>query len=128
MTKIKKRKNKKESFEPEVFTIPSIPFPRWGIVETGYTPITTLWQDFSIADAFGLKAIKDTYRQVLRVCRWDYRYQTELVLVLSWKVGCWYEKNIDIAELYNELWLEADAWAFENLKGEELRYFIQTID
>ena len=36
----------------------------WNIEEmTGYTPKTTFYEDFSIADAFGISAIKDTYRR-----------------------------------------------------------------
>lgn len=41
-----------------------IAIPRWNITElNGYEPITTFWQDFSIADKFGDKAIADTYRR-----------------------------------------------------------------
>ena len=40
-----------------------ITIPRWNITEfSGYEPITTFWQDFSIADKFGNNAIADTYR------------------------------------------------------------------
>ena len=39
--------------------------PVWNITElNGYEPITTFWQDFSIADKFGIAAIEDTYRRV----------------------------------------------------------------
>ena len=31
--------------------------------EIGYKPITTFWDDFSIADRFGISAIKDTYKR-----------------------------------------------------------------
>lgn len=41
-----------------------ITIPRWNITEmNGYEPITTFWQDFSIADKFGNNAIADTYRR-----------------------------------------------------------------
>jgi len=37
-----------------------IAIPRWNITElNGYEPITTFWQDFSIADKFGNNAIAD---------------------------------------------------------------------
>ena len=37
-----------------------ISLPVWNIEQiTGYKPITTFWQDFSIADKFGLDAVKD---------------------------------------------------------------------
>lgn len=36
----------------------------WRIEElTGYKPITTFYTDFSIADKFGVEAIKDTYNR-----------------------------------------------------------------
>ena len=35
---------------------------RWTMAEQlGYEPKTTFWEDFSIADRFGLDAVKDTY-------------------------------------------------------------------
>ena len=46
------------------------------------------------------------------------------------KVKIWkhYEKNREYAELYNTLWGKADAYACENLKGEELSYFFRVTD
>ena len=42
-----------------------IVIPKWNIAEiTGYDPMTTFWQDFSMADKFGNEAIADTYRKV----------------------------------------------------------------
>ena len=52
----------------------------------GYTTITTFWQDFSIADKFGIDAIKDTFNRAFNEWKGNYQYLTELVLVLNWKV------------------------------------------
>lgn len=49
---------------------------------------TTFWDDFSIADAFGVGAIKDTYNRAFKEWKSDYRYLTDLVIVLNHK--CWY--------------------------------------
>lgn len=39
--------------------------PKWNITEfCGYKPITTFWQDFSIAEKFGDRAIENTYQKV----------------------------------------------------------------
>ena len=38
----------------------------WGIIEYGYEPITSFWEDFSIADKFGIKAVKDTYNRAFK--------------------------------------------------------------
>ena len=38
--------------------------PVWGIEShTGYKPKTTYWQDFSVADKYGEKAVRDTYNR-----------------------------------------------------------------
>ena len=62
----------------------------WNIEEmTGYHPLTTFWQDFSIADSFGMDAVKDTYQRAFSEWRTDYTYLTELVMVLNWKIWQW---------------------------------------
>ena len=55
-------------------------------------------------------------------------YLTELVMVLNHKIWQWYETNDAIARLYDTLWREADLWAQENLKDEELEYFYRVTD
>ena len=94
----------------------------------GYKQITTFFQDFSIADNFGETAIKDTYKRSFESWKGNYKYLTELVLVLNWKIWQWHGKNNDYAKLYDELWTETDRWACENLKGDELSYFYRTTD
>lgn len=95
---------------------------------TGYKPMTTFWQDFSIADLFGTKAIKDTYKRAFAEWKTDYKYLTELIMVLNWKIFEHYGKNDKYATLYNEIFTEADEWAYENLKGDELNYYLVTTD
>ena len=94
----------------------------------GYETFTTFWQDFSIADRFGVSAIKDTFKRAFNEWKSDYKYLTELVMVLNWKIWQHYETNDKYAELYNELWDEADLYAMENLKGDEAAYFFRTTD
>ena len=95
----------------------------------GYTQITTFFEDFSIADNFGIKAIKDTYKRAFKAWKNDYEYITELVMVLNWKIWQhFHEKNDAYAEVYQSLYEEADAWAINNLKGEALEYFYRTTD
>ena len=96
--------------------------------EIGYKPKTTFWDDFSIADRFGINAIKDTYNRAFKEWKDNYIYLTELVMVLNHKIWQWYEKNDKFAELYNDLWKEADEYAVNNLKGKELDYFYSTTD
>ena len=48
----------------------------WNIESmTGYKPITTFWQDFSIADGFGASAVEDTYRRACEEWKTDYKYE-----------------------------------------------------
>jgi hypothetical protein len=110
----------------------SISYPKWNITEyTGYEPKTTYWMDFSIADRFGLNAIKDTYNDAMRNIKsgcLGVVYLTELVMVLNWKISQFYEKDMAKARLYNDLWQKADLYAQDNLSGDELQYFYRTTD
>lgn len=96
--------------------------------EMGYNPQTTFWEDFSIADRFGLDAVQDTYNRAFTEWKTDHIYLTELVLVLNWKIWQHYGKNDELARLYNDLWEAADAYACDNLTGAELEYFYRTTD
>lgn len=101
----------------------------WPIEEmTGYKPKTTFWLDFTIADHFGPDAVKDTFNRAFEEWKTDHVYLTELVMVLNWKIWQHYEHNDELAKLYNDLWAAADAWAVENLTGDELAYFYNTTD
>ena len=96
--------------------------------ETGYKPITTFYMDFSIADKFGLQAIQDTYNRAFEGWKSDYKYITELAMVLNWKCWRWYEVKDDYSRLYTELFHKLDEWIFNNLQGEELDYYIRITD
>lgn len=101
----------------------------WNIEEmTSYKPITTFYEDFSIADCFGISAIKDTYKRCMDEWKTDYKYLTELVMALNWKIWEHYGKNDTLAKVYYDLWGKADLYATENLKGDELSYFYRTTD
>lgn len=90
---------------------------------------TTFWMDFSIADRFGKSAVKDTYKTAFESWKDNYKYLTELVMVLNHKIWEHYEAgNNSFAELYDSLWRKADLYAMENLKGEELRFFCTVTD
>lgn len=89
---------------------------------------TTFPQDFTIADKFGIKAIKDTFNRAFKEWKSDYRYLTHLVMALNHKIWEHYKTNKAYAELYNELWQKADAYACDNLKGDELAYFYRVTD
>ena len=96
--------------------------------ENGYTVQTTFWEDFTMADFFGLTAIKDTYSRAFEEWKEDYKFLTELVLILNHKIWQNYKSRPEVAALYNDLWEQADRYAVENLKDDELSYFFEVTD
>jgi hypothetical protein len=59
----------------------AIKIPKWDIEEeTGYKPFTTFWQDFSIADTYGLQAIQDTFNRAFEAWKGDYSTSQSLCL------------------------------------------------
>ena len=90
---------------------------------------TTFDMDFAIADHFGVSAVKDTYNRAFKEWKNDARYLTELVMVLNHRCWLWYEKGrSDLSELYGDLFYKAQGWAYDNLKGEELKFFLDVTD
>lgn len=96
--------------------------------EVGYNLLTTFWEDFSIADKYGIVGVKDTYRRAFNEWKDDYKFFTELTLVLNHKIWQHYESNRELAALYDRLWREADEYATSNFKGEELDYYYRITD
>ena len=89
----------------------------------------TFFMDFSIADAFGVNAIKDIFNRSFREWKDDYKMLTALVIVLNHKIWQHYEaENNKLAALYDELWKKADQYACDTLKGEALEYFLEVTD
>lgn len=89
----------------------------------------TFWDDFTIADHFGLDAVQDTFNRAFEEWKVDYKMLTELVIVLNHKLWQHYEnKNEPFAKLYNDLWDKANNYARDNLKDEELSYFYKVTD
>ena len=103
--------------------------PKWNVEsELGYKPITTFWEDFSIADKFGNEAVNDTFKRAFTEWKGNYAYLTEMVMVLNHKIWQWYKKNILLAKLYNQFYDMAAEYAENNLKGEELDYYYRITD
>lgn len=99
------------------------------LLENGYETKTTFWQDFTTADKFGVKEIKDTYKNAFSDWKNNYVYLTELVLILNWKLWQhWENGNEEIARVYDELWRMTDTYACENLKDDKLDYYLRTTD
>lgn len=101
--------------------------------QIGYKPLTTLWEDFSIADRFvGVEKspIEDTYKRALDFCKMDYKYMTELVLVLNHKIWQWYERDAMYSMLYDTLWRMAEEEFFKIYENNEeaMEYYYRVTD
>ena len=101
----------------------------WNIEElNGYRPITTFWMDFDIAERFGSAAIKDTFNRAFSEWKTDYKYLTELVMVLNHKSWRFMDTNNDYCQLYADLYYKAHDYALKHLKGLELKYYFEITD
>ncbi len=90
---------------------------------------TTFWRDFTIADKFGLEAVRDTYKRAKEEWGDDRIYGTELSMVLNYK--CWQNyslKNDALSKVYAELWSEFHDFVLDNWKGDDLQYYLQITD
>lgn len=95
----------------------------------GYETKTTFWEDFSIADRFGIKAIKDTYNRAFRGWKDNVTYITEMSLVLNHK--CWWfndHGNTEMSMAYQELWEKLHDWCLDHLKGDDIKYYLKVTD
>lgn len=133
----------KENINAQTSVI-SITLPKWNVEEfSGYKPQTTFWNDFSIAERFGVSGIIDTFERAVKEWHSNIIYLTELVMVLNHKI--WYhdaaskvlkEKGNErraavssaLSQLYNELWAALDAWCVEHLSGKDAEYYYRTLD
>ena len=104
--------------------------PKWNVTEfCGYVPKTTFWRDFSIADLFGDDEVKYTFKRAFNEWKYDAVYLTELVMVLNHKSWEHYDRgNTSLSQLYVKFYQQADAYACENLKGEDLSYYLDVTD
>jgi hypothetical protein len=87
------------------------------------------WQDFSIADAFGKNAIKDTYKRAFAEWKDNVEYFASLVMTLNHKIWVWYERgNNEYTDIYNELWEKADQYGVNHFTGDDATYYFQFLD
>ena len=92
-------------------------------------PSTTFHLDFSIAEAFGIEAVKDTYNRAFAEWKNNYLYLTEFVIVLNHRCWMHYEKNnIELSSLYADLYYKTHDWACEHLKGKEFEHYFSVTD
>jgi len=89
---------------------------------------STFWEEFSISESYGPEGIKEHYQVVFDQWKDNLELLTELVLVLNWKISTWFGVDDNIGLTYNDLWAKTDAYALKNLKGDDLHYYLSTLD
>lgn len=96
----------------------------------GYEEKTTIWADFSIAERFGEKHIRETYQNELNNFNGKIVEMTELAMVLNHKLWLLHELKNPLAKTYHELWVTVDGLIFEMFKDdkEAIRYYLKTTD
>jgi len=75
--------------------------------DMGSTQLTTAFNDFSVAEKFGINAVKDTFKKLVDFCKTDYKYLTELEIVTNKK--CWkkyYDDETELSQLYSDMYYE----------------------
>lgn len=96
---------------------------------SGYETKTTFYQDFSIADKFGVEAVLDTYKTAFNSWKTNIVYLTELSLVLNHKIWEHHNaKNEALVKCYDKIWRELDTWCVENLEGDDADYYFRITD
>lgn len=86
-------------------------------------------QDFRIADAFGVNAVKDTFKRAHNEWKDNADYYGSLVMTLNHLLWYHYEKgNARLAQVYDELWQKADNFVTSHFKGEELQKILAFLD
>ena len=92
---------------------------------------TTFCRDFMMAEVYGVAAIRDTFNRAFAGWKSHYKYLTELATTLNHRLHYWFNaagEDDERTKLYNELWQRADDWGYNNLKGEELSFFLRVLD
>ena len=89
---------------------------------------STFWEEFSIAEDYGSEGVKEHYDLVFEQWKDNLKFLTELVLVLNIKIFIWYGVDDTIGLTYDQLWKETDGYALNTLKGNDLHYYLSTLD
>ena len=89
---------------------------------------TTFFADLSIAECYGIRAVNDTYKNVMRSWSKDLEYMCEWVICLNQKIWQHYNSYPNLAKVYDTLWRKADEHCRKVFKGKELTEYLNYID
>ena len=99
---------------------------------SGYETISTFYSDLSIADVYGIDAVKDTIKRVKDELFNDYKMFSEFVLALNHKSWEWDARpevngSEEIKKFYIEQYYHFDDYCLDNYKGEALDYYLSVV-
>ena len=89
---------------------------------------STFYEEFCVAEEYGADGIREHYDLVFNQWKDNLKFLTELVLVLNLKIFLWYGVDDTIGKTYDQLWKETDGYALDTLKGDDLHYYLHTLD
>lgn len=89
---------------------------------------STFWEEFSSTDEYGSDEVQKHYQVVFEQWKDNLKYLTELVLVLNLKTFIWFGVDDNLGMTYDELWKKTDQYAMDTLKGDDLHYYLSTLD
>ena len=94
----------------------------------GFEFESTFWEEFSIADQYGEKGVREHFNIAFPQWKDNLKYLIELVQVLNLKVAVWFGVDDSLGMTYDELWHKVDSYALENLSEEDLHTYLHTLD
>lgn len=104
------------------------------VEDNGYTRISTFYSDLSIAERYGINAIKITFDNVVEQWKNDYKMFTEFIMSLNLKAWQFStdtsinKANMEYSELYSELFYKAQDIAYEVFSDEGKSYLFRMTD
>ena len=94
----------------------------------GYTMTTTFFEDFDIAERFGVEAVKETFKTSFENWKYNPVYLTELAIVMSNNSIAHYDTNRELSMTYTELYNKVDDYCMNNFNGKSLEFYLKTTD
>ena len=89
---------------------------------------TIFYADLSIAEWFGVEEVYKTYKRVMDTWGDDLEFMCEWVIALNQKIWQLYDTDKEMAQVYNQLWQNADEYCMNHFKGDDLTAYLKYVD
>lgn len=120
-----------------MFVINCGPHGTWNDIEklTGYKPLTKHYEFLKNCESLGRKDLREGFNKIFQIEQTQYentndpRFITELAMVVNWLM---WEANdngiISLSVTYERYYHKVNDWCLNNLKGDNLTYYVRTTD